>query len=146
MNLSVKKVSPDAKLPILSTDLSAGYDLFAVSDGVCKPRERVLVKTGIAIRLPTLPEPLKVYGSIRSRSGLSLRKGIEVGAGVIDFDYTKEVGVLLFNHSDTQISWGKHDRIAQLVLEVHVTPPLMEVQELPPIDSNRVSGFGSTGV
>ena len=147
MNLSIQKLHPDARLPTISTDLSAGYDLYAVSGGECPPRSRVLVKTGIAIRLPVLPIPyLKVYGSIRSRSGLSYKKSIDVGAGVIDFDYLQEVGVVLVNHSDRVFQWNKHDRIAQLVLEVHTTPDVVEVETLPPINARRMGGFGSTGV
>ena len=164
-NLKIKKVHPDAKLPVKSTNYAAAYDLYALENGIVKCGEKTCIRTGISIRVPQLPPPLKVYGSIRSRSGLSARNGIEVGAGVIDFDYSQELRVILYNHTEkqeeqkkdpTSRSWRKengdyvykkHDRIAQLILEVHVAPDIEEVEELLEVeDNNRVGGFGSTGL
>ena len=55
------------------------------------------------------------------------------------------MGVILFNHSDTDFPVAAGDRVAQLVLEVILTPEVEEVQELQ--DTVRgAGGFGSTGV
>ena len=51
------------------------------------------------------------------RSGLAVRKYIDVGAGVIDADYRGEIGVVLFNHSEDDFQVKQGDRIAQLILE-----------------------------
>ena len=61
--------------------------------------------------------PLGCYGRIAPRSGLALKKFLDVGAGVIDADYKGEVGVLLFNFSDTDFEVNMGDRIAQIVFE-----------------------------
>ncbi len=145
--LHVCKLHPDAKIPTIGTDYSAGYDLYSLTDGIIPPGEKRLVKTGISIRLPTLQTPFRVYGSIRSRSGLSVKKDIEVGAGVIDQDFTgtDEIGVILRNNGTEEFQYNKHDRIAQMVLEVHITPPIVEVSSISRLDSNRQGGFGSTG-
>ena len=45
-----------------------------------------MVSTGIAIGIPT-----GTYGRVAPRSGLAAKHGIDVGAGVIDPDYTGEV-------------------------------------------------------
>jgi dUTP pyrophosphatase len=73
--------------------------------------ERMLVSTGIAVVLPK-----GVYGRVAPRSGLAVKHGIQVGAGVIDPDYTGEVKVVLFNHGEKDFEVKKGDRIAQLVL------------------------------
>lgn len=65
-------------------------------DYVIPATGRVLVQTDLALCVP-----LGSYGRIASRSGLAVDHGIEVGAGVIDGDYRGPLGVLLFNHSDT---------------------------------------------
>lgn len=145
MDLQISLLTPDAKAPTRGTTHAAGYDLYASHSGSIAPRSRSLVRTGIAIGIPTLPPPFKVYASIRSRSGLSIREGIEVGAGVIDADYSNELGVILFNHSDESFFFNKHDRIAQLLLEVHITPEVSIVETIHREESNRVGGFGSTG-
>ena len=61
------------------------------------------------------------------RSGLAVKNFIDVGAGVIDHDYTGEVKVLLFNFSSTEFKVEKGTRIAQLVIEKIFMPDLVEV-------------------
>jgi dUTP pyrophosphatase len=143
----IKKLDKDAKLPTRSTTYAAAYDLYSLNDGVVEPLKNAIIPTGIAIRIPQIEFPLKVYASIRSRSGLSAKKQIEVGAGVIDLDYCDEVKVVLFNHSDVVFAYKKHDRIAQLILEVFIAPDIAEVDEFPQLENNnRSGGFGSTGL
>ena len=48
---------------------------------------------------------------------MAWKNSIDVGAGVIDFDYRGNVGVILFNHSDQDFMVNPGDRIAQLILE-----------------------------
>ena len=122
---------------------AAGYDLVACENANIPPSMRALVDTGIAIAVPE-----GTYGRIAPRSGMAVR-GISVGAGVIDADYRGSVKVLLFNHSSAEtLVVHKGDRIAQLVLEVILTPDvnvIAEGEQLP--DAERgVAGFGSTGV
>ena len=42
---------------------------------------------------------------------------IDVGAGVVDYDYRGPVGVVLFNHGSEDFKVNKGDRVAQLILE-----------------------------
>ncbi len=144
-NFLIKKLDEEAKIPVKSTDFSAAYDIFSLESGIVLARNKSIIRTGIAIRIPQLPEPLKVYGNIRPRSGLSAKFSLETGAGIIDYDYVDEIKVILYNHSDKDYVFAKHDRIAQLILEVHITPPVVEVDKFPDIKTNRTGGFGSTG-
>lgn len=144
--LKITKVHPDAKIPVRSTDYAAGYDLYALHSAIIAPKSKQVIGTGIVITLPIMAEPFSVYGSIRSRSGLSKNFSLETGAGVIDADYIHEIGVILYNHGDEPYLCKRHDRIAQLILEVHITPPIREVHEVPKVKGNRTGGFGSTGL
>lgn len=64
---------------------------------------------------------------------------------MIDEDYRGNVGVILFNHSDVDFPVAAGDRVAQLILECVVTPPVDAVDDLD--DTARgAGGFGSTGV
>ena len=98
------------------------------------------MKTGLSISFP-----VGLYARIAPRSGLALKKFIDVGAGVVDSDYRGDVGVVLFNHGDQEFQVKMGDRIAQLILEKIDTPPVEEVQGH---DStvHGTGGFGSTGV
>ena len=139
MTLFVKKLNDDAKIPTRGSPLAAGYDMCSSMNTWIAPGMRAVIPTGIAF---TVPEG--TYGRVAPRSGLAVKKGINVGAGVIDRDYTGEVKVVLFNHGDETFEIKKGDRIAQLILEKCETPPIEEVQEIE--DTQRgTKGFGSTG-
>ena len=68
--------------------------------------------------------PAGLYVRIAPRSGLALKKFIDVGAGVVNSDYRGEVGVVLFNHGDQDFEVKMGDRIAQLILEKIDTLPV----------------------
>jgi len=135
----VKKLVEDAIIPTRGSTHAVGYDLYSVEDCCVPHNSRHLVGTGISIVLP-----VNVYGRVAPRSGLAVKHGIQVGAGVIDPDYTGEVKVVLFNRGDKDFEIKKGDRIAQLVLERCETPSVREVQSIE--ETVRGSGgFGSTG-
>lgn len=140
MQFLVKKINPIAIVPTRGSDYAAGYDLYAVEDVCVLNVGRALVSIGIAVSLPE-----GTYGRIASRSGLSLKHGIEVGAGVIDQDYRGEIKVLLYNHDVVDaFNIKAGDRIAQLVIEKCFAPLIVEVPELYPTQRGS-GGYGSTG-
>ncbi len=139
--LEVQRLTPLAKLPYHGSAAAAGYDLHAASKHVIKPGERVLVSTGLAVKFQS-----GRYARIAPRSGLSVKHGIHVGAGVVDADYRGEVKVLLYNldtNKEFEVNVG--DRIAQMIIEHCDTPEIKDVSELD--DTVRGSGgFGSTDI
>ena len=109
-------------------------------DCVVPARGKELVKTDLSIAIP-----LGTYARVAPRSGLAWKKFIDVGAGVVDYDYRGNVGVILFNHGDEDFEVKKGDRVAQLILEQILTPEVVECDDLD--DTARgAGGFGSTGV
>ena len=141
--LQYKKLSGKAIAPQQATEKAAGYDLCSAHDAIVPMKGRCLVKTDIAVSVPK-----GTYGRVAPRSGLTLKNGIDVGAGVIDEDYRGNVGVILFNHSDTDFVVKTGDRIAQLILEKIELVPTQEVFEIGDLgETQRGShGFGSTGL
>ena len=116
-----------------------GYDLASAVDIVVPAKGKAIVKTDLAIAIPE-----NTYARIAPRSGLAVKHFIDVGAGVVDYDYRGNVGVVLFNHSDTDFTVQQSDRIAQLILEKISMVPVEEVSELPSTERGA-GGFGSTG-
>ena len=139
MSLRINKLTQYAILPTRGSGGAVGYDLYSTDEVVVPPTHRALVGTGVAMVLPR-----GVYGRVAPRSGLAVKHGIQVGAGVVDPDYTGEVKVVLFNHGDKNFEVKKGDRIAQLVLERCETPPVEEVGAVEETERGS-GGFGSTG-
>ena len=138
--LYVKKLRNNAAVPKRGSEEAAGYDIASAEDTVVPAKGKTVVKTGISVAIPE-----GCYGRIAPRSGLAVKRFIDVGAGVIDADYRGEIGVVLFNHSDEDFVVKPGDRIAQLLLEKIETPTVKEAEELP--DTKRgTDGFGSTGI
>lgn len=139
MELSIKLLNDDATFPSRGSKHAAGLDLSASEDKTLWRGNRALIKTGLSIAIP-----VGYYGRIAPRSGLALRHGIDMLAGVIDADYRGEVCVLLLNTGYTRFDVQKGDRIAQLIIERIAMPDLVETDELPGTDRGS-GGFGSTG-
>lgn len=134
------ETTPGARLPTRGSDGSAGLDLYAGLDSELAPKSRACIPTGLKVVLPE-----GTYGRIAPRSGLAMRYGIDVGAGVVDQDYRGYIGVVLFNHGDTPFKFEAGTRIAQLIVTPYLdcTPKegIVEVE-----GERGASGFGSTGV
>jgi dUTP pyrophosphatase len=144
----VRLVHQEAQLPKRGTEEAIGYDLFACESLNIKSMDRALVDTGVQIAiLPISSGPLagcRSYGRIAPRSGLALRNGVQIGAGVIDPDYRGNIKVLLFNFGKEELVITTGDRIAQIIFELVSPAPLRLVAYLP--ESLRMAGgFGSTG-
>jgi dUTP pyrophosphatase len=147
--VEVKRLSPTSSVPARGSELSAGFDLCSSIDAVipgCRVDDagrvsvgRGVVPTGLAIAIPK-----GLYGRVAPRSGLAVRHGIDVGAGVVDADYRDEVRVVLFNFGSLPFEIRIGDRIAQIVFERIAEPRLVEVETLS--GSDRGGGFGSTGL
>lgn len=140
MLLRVKRHSPEATMPIRGTPGSAGYDISTSVPKELMPGERFAFDTDLSIEVPT-----GHYGRLAPRSGLAVKKGVNVMAGVIDSDYRGLLKVVLINHSNETFEVKIGDRIAQLIIERISTPEVEEIEEHEATERG-VGGFGSTGM
>jgi len=161
MEIAFRKTRPDAQMPQKTHAWDAGYDLYAVESLSIAPMERKIVHIGIEIEIPT-----GYYGRIAPRSGLAIKSGIDVLAGVVDCGYRDEVGVVLVNLNLPHILFtnpkdkrgitnsrifgdknrhdiNKGDRVAQIIIEKCHNVTWLEGEDLS--ESNRKGGFGSSG-
>ena len=143
-----KKLDPAATIPTKGSDFAAGFDLYSLEEiRDWHPGQRIVVKTGVACALPP-----GVYGRIAPRSGLAVKAGVDVLAGVIDEDYRGELMVALINlnghHDDNGnpvlANFPAGTRIAQFIPTPYVDPEVIECDDLPPT-KRGADGFGSTG-
>ncbi len=121
-NLRIVRLTDKAYIPTKETPLSAGYDLYSAYDYIIPSKGKNVIKTDLQISVP-----FGTYGRIAPRSSLTMFCNINVGAGVIDYDYRGNVFVVLFNHGDKDFVVQAGDRIAQLICEKIVNPRIEEV-------------------
>jgi dUTP pyrophosphatase len=137
--ISVQLLDNNAKIPTKANPNDAGFDLYSVLDTVIPPKQRKTVRTGIAIQMPE-----HFAGLIWPRSGLSVKQGIDVLAGVVDSGYRGEIMVCLYNTSDEVVGINTGDRIAQIIFQ-EVPRVSMEVHETLGSSQRGDNGFGSSG-
>ncbi len=143
MELEIKKLNPEAKLPEYQhgSGQDAGMDLYSVGTGVLDPGEYKSFATGIAIALPD-----GYMGKVCPRSGLAFEQGVTVlnAEGTIDPSYRGNIKIVLINHGSEPYQVNKGDRIAQLIIEQYQQIEWDLVEELDTTERGT-GGFGHTG-
>lgn len=168
-NMIKFKLEEGAVLPEYQTKLASGFDVVAHSilkvfkgdteitgeklekvvqgfneRGYIKlrPFERIMFSTGLV--LGDIHESLEIQ--VRSRSGLSLKRGLVVinSPGTIDADYRGICGVILYNSTPFLSKVDKGERIAQFVPTLSCRVSISET-EIPTPSERGENGFGSTG-
>ncbi|MBM3293737.1 MAG: dUTP diphosphatase [Candidatus Aminicenantes bacterium] len=138
MELKVKRISPQAKLPTSGHPGDAGLDLYSAVDQVLGPGEVRAVPTGIKVAVPA-----GHAGLIWDKSGISL-KGVHRLAGVVDAGYRGEVRVVLVNLGGMPFEIKAGMKIAQMLVQPVGEVSVVETADLD--ETNRgEGGFGSTG-
>ena len=114
-----------------------GYDLFPPIDFQIHPKEEKTVFIDLAIAPPE-----GYYTQLMSKSGLMVLYELEVMAGVIDPDFTGNIGVVLKNNSDQPIVCLAGEQIAQLLFIKVATPTIIQVKSLAKLEWGEY-GFGA---
>ncbi len=139
----VKKLRPDAQLPVYGSAYAAGADLRACMDApiTIDPGQTAMVPTGLTMEIP-----IGYAGLVYARSGLAAKRGLAPAnkVGVVDADYRGELMVALHNHSAQSQTIEPGERIAQLVITPFLTAQYEEAQTLSET-VRGTGGFGSTG-
>ena len=148
MEINVKKTMDDAAIPVFAHPTDTGFDLFTAQDLIVQGRKKAIAKTGLIFEIPN------GWGiQIKNKSGITVkgvptingeRADITVYEGTIDMDYRGELGIMLKNEEEYEITIPKHTKIAQGVLRRVYHCTFNEVNEVS--DTVRgEGGFGSTG-
>ena len=117
-----QKLTEKAVTPHRATAGSVGYDLLTPIDFEIKSKEQKIIFTDLAVGVPE-----GHYAQLMSKSGLTVSYKLEVKAGVIEPDFTGNIGVVLKNNSDKSIKRASGDSITQLLFIKIATPTLVQV-------------------
>jgi len=136
-------LNKDVKIPERATNKSAGYDLASAEDVLIKPKEIVLIKTGLKVSIPA-DEVLLVF----PRSSLAMKRGLMMsnGVGVVDADYYNNPNneghlmIPLYNFTDKEVLVKKGERVSQGIFVKYGVAVDDEAN-----GTKRTGGFGSSG-
>jgi dUTP diphosphatase len=137
--LRFKQLDERAVLPARGSELAAGLDICSIEDVEIEARSRAIARTGLAVAIPP-----GYYGRVAPRSGLAVKLGLDVLAGVIDSDYRGELCCVLFNSGDVAITLPAGSKVCQLIVEKIITPRAVWASDLDQT-ARGAGGFGSTG-
>lgn len=137
----------DVKLPQRGTTGSAGLDFFVPNDRASEtiqPGDKTFIPSGIKANVPD-GHALIAF----NKSGVALKKGLMVGACVVDSDYQGEIHLHLVNTGNQAVTIEAGEKLVQFLLIPVAHDPVEEVPEDELFLSNTergVGGFGSTGI
>lgn len=139
MDIHIKRLKPDAKLPYYAHPGDVGLDLFSLETCTLQPGERKIFWVGFALEFEE-----GYAGIIKDKGSLPFYHGLHVMGGVFDAGYRGEYNVNLVNLGHEPVTIEKGQKIAQLVIFPVAIGQLKEVDELS--QSSRGEGkLGSTG-
>lgn len=137
--LRVRLSRPLAKLPQRKHAADAGLDIYAVEPATLLPGVHAVLPTGVHMEIPH-----GYVGLVWPRSGMAVKNGVDVLAGVVDSGYAGEVMVSLINLGHDPVEIRPGDRIAQMLIQPVELVECVQVEELG--DSARgANGLGSSG-
>lgn len=139
MELKIKKLHPNAKLPTYAHSGDAGFDLYAIESVIIPVGARILIGTGLAMEIPD-----GFVGLIWDKSGLSMVHGLKNLGGVIDAGYRGEIKVGVVNLSKEDYTIIAGHKVAQMLIQKVERAEIKEVVELHGTLRGH-GGFGSTG-
>lgn len=135
------------ELPAYATASSAGLDLRAAINKpvTINPGQTVMIKSGIKMDMSKHDKLL--MGMIVPRSGLGTKHGIVLSnlTGIIDADYQGEIGISVWNRSDTVYTIATGERICQMIFVEVVQPTFEIVDSFDSVTERGESGFGGSG-
>ena len=143
--LKVKKLHPDAVLPMYNYPSDSGFDLHSVEEVILAPFGRALVPTGLSFQFD---EGLEIQ--MRPKSGLAINQGLTIlnTPGTIDQGYSGEVKAIVFNTNNYEFKITKGMKIAQSVLCPVINGKFVMIDEVNDLNETdrKDNGFGSTGI
>jgi dUTP pyrophosphatase len=143
--LKVKKLHPDAVLPMYNYPSDSGFDLHSVEEVILVPFGRALVPTGLSFQFD---EGLEIQ--MRPKSGLAINQGLTIlnTPGTIDQGYSGEVKAIVFNTNNHEFKITKGMKIAQAVLCPVINGKFVMIDEVNDLNETdrKDNGFGSTGI
>ena len=136
--LKIKLLTTNATIPTRGSSKAAGLDLYSAESVNIPPKNRMLIKTDLQIKLPE-----GHYGRIAPKSGLTIKNNIDIGAGVVDEDFRGNLSIAIINNSLETFHIKIGMPVAQLICEKISNPQIKIVDNLD-TTARGSKGFNTT--
>lgn len=151
INIKVEKAHENAVVPQFAHNTDSGFDFFTCRDIIIKAGKKAIIPTGLKFELP--------YGygiQVKNKSGITIKgcpvistvkdtADITIFEGTIDMMYRGEVGIMVKNEENYDITIPKHTKIAQGVIREVITCDFIEIEKVSTNTQRGEGGYGSTG-
>ena len=144
----------DVKTPQRGTSQSAGIDFFVPNDYCKSPIKHKNIEPGGSLLIPSgikakVPQGYALV--VMNKSGVATKKGLIVGACVVDEDYQGEIHLHVINTSNERVSVEPGEKLVQMLLIPVFYDILEEVNSEEELFGGEQTdrgqgGFGSTGI
>lgn len=154
LNVKIKKLYPDAKVPTYGSAKAAACDLYAYLgenyDAISKDgRKYIEIKSHCTKKVSSgfsLEPPSGYCSLLFARSGMAIKFGLvpATQVSIIDEDYRGELIIPIHNDSNQDKRVYDGERIAQLMFAPYTQAAFEEADSLSDTERGE-GGFGSTG-
>lgn len=125
MEILIKKLNEQAKLPAYNSEASSGIDIYSLVGVTIEPGARVVVSTGVAMAIA-----VGYVGVIWNRKGVTLEEPLKITPGIVDSGFREEIKIELSNQGPESVSFGAGEKIAQMLIQKVERAKLIEAADL----------------
>ena len=136
MELKVKKLVPEAKMPTKGYPGDAGIDFYALERVTFAPGAQERVRTGVALEIPE-----GHVGLVWDKSSISFNNHLKVMGGVIDAGFRGEFVASLVNMGSEPQTIEAGQKFTQMLIQRFEECDIVETDTL----SDTVRGAGREG-
>ena len=133
MEILIKRLTEQAKLPEYNRPASPGIDLYSQFEVPVEPGAKVAISTGVAVAIP-----VGYIGWVKDAQSMAIGHTVAVTAALVDSSYLDEVVVEVTNHSSETKVFAPGETCAQLIVQKVHRPNVMEAEDLSPTTNGEV--------
>lgn len=125
MEILIKRLTEQARLPEYSRPASPGIDLYSQFEVPVEPGAKVAISTGVAVAIP-----VGYIGWIKDPQSMAIGHTVSVTAALVDSNYRDEIVLEVINHSSETKVFAAGEVAAQLLVQKVERANIIEAEDL----------------
>lgn len=125
MEILIKRLNENAKMPVYGQEAGPGIDIYALDGVTIAPGAKVMVSTGIAMAMP-----VGYIGMIWSRNGLVTKEDLRVTTVMVNSGCREEIVIEVTNVGGAEQTIAAGEVVAQMLVQAVDHAHLIEAEDL----------------